>query len=166
MHFNIRLEADRQCILVLMGATKDGEKELIGILDGYRESEPSWKEFLLDVKARGLTIDPKLATSDGALGSGRPCRGCFPRPGSNAAGCTRWPTCWTTSPIESTSATVRLRTKKTKGSGSRTARLIKVLKPMESAQKKWRVRNGSSLSPDVIPGIKFMNGVKDTKEAA
>ena len=68
VHFNIRLEEDRQCILVLMGATADGRKELIAITDGYRESEQSWKALLLDVKARGLVIDPKLATGDGALG--------------------------------------------------------------------------------------------------
>jgi transposase-like protein len=68
IHFNIRLEEDRQCILVLMGATADGKKELIAIADGYRESEQSWMELLLDVKSRGLSIDPKLATGDGALG--------------------------------------------------------------------------------------------------
>ena len=68
VHFNIRLEEDRQCILVLMGATADGRKELIAVTDGYRESEQSWKALLLDVKARGLVIDPKLATGDGALG--------------------------------------------------------------------------------------------------
>jgi transposase-like protein len=68
VHFNIRLEEDRQCILVLMGATADGRKELLAIADGYRESEQSWKALLLDVKARGLVIDPKLATGDGALG--------------------------------------------------------------------------------------------------
>ncbi len=68
VHFNIRLEEDRQCILVLMGATADGKKELIAVQDGYRESEQSWKQLLLDVKARGLAMDPKLATGDGALG--------------------------------------------------------------------------------------------------
>lgn len=68
VHFNIRLEEDRQCILVLMGATADGRKELIAIADGYRESEQSWKALLLDAKARGLVLDPKLATGDGALG--------------------------------------------------------------------------------------------------
>jgi putative transposase len=68
VHFNIRLEEDRQCILVLLGATADGRKELIAIADGFRESEQSWKALLLDVKARGLVIDPKLATGDGALG--------------------------------------------------------------------------------------------------
>jgi putative transposase len=68
VHFNIRLEEDRQCILVLLGATKDGQKELIAIADGYRESAQSWKELLLDAKSRGLAVDPKLATGDGALG--------------------------------------------------------------------------------------------------
>jgi transposase-like protein len=68
IHFNIRLEEDRQCILVLMGATADGHKELIAVADGHRESEQSWFSLLLDCKQRGLTIDPKLATADGALG--------------------------------------------------------------------------------------------------
>jgi transposase-like protein len=68
VHFNIRLEGGRQCILVLMGATADGKKELIALADGYRESEQSWKELLLDCKARGLEIEPALAIGDGALG--------------------------------------------------------------------------------------------------
>src|SRR5512135_3165768 len=68
VHFNIRLEGGRQCILVLMGATAEGRKELIAIADGYRESEQSWRELLLDVKARGLEIEPALAIGDGALG--------------------------------------------------------------------------------------------------
>jgi transposase-like protein len=68
VHFNIRLEEDRQCILVLMGATAEGHKELIAVVDGYRESEQSWKALLLDAKARGLVLAPKLATGDGALG--------------------------------------------------------------------------------------------------
>lgn len=68
IHFNIRLEEDRQCILVLMGATADGVKELIAVQDGYRESEQSWSSMLLDLKHRGLTVDSKLATADGALG--------------------------------------------------------------------------------------------------
>lgn len=68
VHFNIRLEGGRQCILVLMGATAEGKKELIALADGYRESEQSWKELLLDVKARGLEIEPSLAIGDGALG--------------------------------------------------------------------------------------------------
>jgi transposase-like protein len=68
IHFNIRLEEDRQCILVLMGATADGKKELIAVADGHRESEQSWYTLLLGCKQRGLVIDPKLATADGALG--------------------------------------------------------------------------------------------------
>jgi len=68
VHFNVRLEDGRQCILVLMGATDDGKKELIAITDGYRESEQSWKELLLDVKSRGLEIEPSVAIGDGALG--------------------------------------------------------------------------------------------------
>jgi putative transposase len=68
VHFNIRLEEDRQCILVLLGATQEGKKELVAIQDGFRESEQSWKELLLDEKARGLAIDPKVAVGGGALG--------------------------------------------------------------------------------------------------
>ena len=68
IYFNIRLEEDRQCILVLMGATADGHKELIAVQDGFRESEQSWLSMLLDLKHRGLTVDPKLAIADGALG--------------------------------------------------------------------------------------------------
>src|SRR3954454_13744698 len=68
VHFNIRLEEGRQCILVLMGATAEGKKDLIAIADGYRESEQSWKELLLDCKARGLEVEPSLAIGDGALG--------------------------------------------------------------------------------------------------
>jgi transposase-like protein len=86
VHFNIRLEEDRQCILVLMGATADGRKELIAIADGFRESEQSWKALLLDVKARGLSIDPKLATGDGALGFWKAIRQIYPA--------TREQRCW------------------------------------------------------------------------
>ena len=68
IHFNIRLEEDRQCILVLLGATKDGEKEVIAIQDGYRESKQDWRELFLDLKSRGLTVPPKIAVGDGALG--------------------------------------------------------------------------------------------------
>lgn len=65
---SVEVEEDRQCILVLMGTTTDGHKELIAIADGFRESEQSWLSLLLDVKARGLVIDPQLAVGDGALG--------------------------------------------------------------------------------------------------
>jgi putative transposase len=68
IYFGVRLEDARQCILVIIGANSEGKKELLGIADGYRESEESWKELLLDLKQRGLSIDPKLATGDGGLG--------------------------------------------------------------------------------------------------
>jgi putative transposase len=231
IHFNIRLEEDRQCILVLMGATADGKKELIAAVDGYRESEQSWLGLLLDVKARGLAIDPKLAIGDGALGFWKALRQVWP----NA----REQRCWvhktanvldslpkrlrkeakeklhdiwmadtkqhahealdlfvktyeakypkaverlvkdqeallsfydfpaehwmhlrTTNPIESTFATVRLRTKRTKGSGSRTACLTMVYKLMQSASKKWRLLNGSELIPEVLQGVPFIDGTK------
>ena len=78
IHFNIRLEEDRQCILVVMGATPEGKKELIAIHDGHRESVQSWRELLLDCKSRGLTVDPKLATGDGALGFWKALREVYP----------------------------------------------------------------------------------------
>jgi putative transposase len=86
VHFNIRLEGGRQCILVLMGATADGEKELIAVADGYRESEQSWKELLLDCKARGLEVEPALAIGDGALGFWKAMRQVW--------GTTREQRCW------------------------------------------------------------------------
>jgi transposase-like protein len=78
VHFNIRLEQDRQCILVLMGATEDGKKKLIAIADGYQESEQSWKDLLLDVKARGLEVEPSMVISDGALGFWKAIRQIWP----------------------------------------------------------------------------------------
>lgn len=68
VHFDFRLEEDRQFILALIGATSTGKKDLIAVSDGYRESEQSWTTHLLDCKARGLSVDPKLAIGDGALG--------------------------------------------------------------------------------------------------
>ena len=71
IHAKVRLEDDanqKQCLLVLMGATADGQKELITVVDGYRESKQSWRELLLNLKQRGLALAPKLAVGDGALG--------------------------------------------------------------------------------------------------
>ena len=67
IHFNVRLEEGRSCILVVIGATAEGKKELVAIQDGERESEQSWYELLLDLKKRGLSIAPELATGDGAF---------------------------------------------------------------------------------------------------
>jgi len=237
VHFNIRLEEDRQCILVLLGATADGRKELIAISDGYRESEQSWKALLLDVRARGLVIDPKLATGDGALGFWKAigqvyptCREqrCWVHKTANvldklpkrlqpeakeklhqiwmaetraqaeqafdlfletyqakypkATECLakdrsvlltfydfpaeHWIHLRTTNPIESTFATVRLRHRRTKGNGSRSACLTMVFKLMQSASKKWRLLNGSQLLPDVIAGVQFIDGLKPQTAAA
>jgi transposase-like protein len=236
VHFNIRLEQDRQCILVLMGATADGKKELIAIADGYRESEQSWKELLLDAKARGLEIEPSLAIGDGALGFWKAIRQvwsttqeqrCWVHKTANvldklpkgtqpkakaalheiyeaetkadaekafdlfvktyeakypkAVECLvkdrgllltfydfpaeHWRHIRTTNPIESTFATVRLRTVKTKGSGSRMACLTMVFKLMESASRSWRLLNGSSHLQAVISGAKFVDGI-EVKDAA
>jgi putative transposase len=236
VHFNIRLEQDRQCILVLMGATADGKKELIAVTDGYRESEQSWKELLGDVKARGLEIEPSLAIGDGALGFWKAVRQVWPttkaqrcwvhktanvldkmpkgsQPKAKAAlhgiyeaetkaeadkafdkfvstyeakypqatecltkdrdvllsfydfPAEHWRHIRTTNPIESTFATVRLRTVKTKGCGSRMACLTMVFKLMESASKGWRSLNGSERLQAVISGGKFVDGI-EVKDAA
>ena len=68
IHVQARLEHDAQCLLVIIGATPEGKKELVGLTDGVRESTQSWKELLLDLKRRGLSMGPKLAIADGALG--------------------------------------------------------------------------------------------------
>ena len=81
IHVKVRLEDDankKQCLLVLMGAMADGKKELIAVLDGYRESEQSWSELLLDLKHRGLETAPKIAIGDGALGFWAALRKVFP----------------------------------------------------------------------------------------
>jgi transposase-like protein len=235
IYFHIRLEApdnNRQCILVLMGATADGRKELIAITDGYRESADSWRELLLDVKQRGLTTPPKVATGDGALGFWAALREVYPQtreqrcwvhktanvvnkmpkslhekarallqdiwmaPGRQeaskafdlfvqtfeakypkAAECLakdrevlltfydfpaeHWIHLRTSNPIESTFATVRLRTVRTKGSGSRTACLTMVFKLAQGAEKHWRRLNGQALLPEVIRGVKFVDGIKE-----
>jgi transposase-like protein len=237
IHFNIRLEKDRQCILVLMGATAEGKKELIAIHDGHRESELSWRELLLDCKSRGLTVDPKLATGDGALGFWKALaevytetreQRCTVHKTANvldklpkrlqaaaksklhdiwqaetrehanqafdlfletyqakypkAAECLakdreallayydfpaeHWIHLRTTNPIESTFATVRHRHRKTKGNGSRKACLAMVFKLSQAAEKKWRQLNGSLLIPDVIQGVRFIDGVREDKAAA
>ncbi|TWU61725.1 Transposase, Mutator family [Crateriforma conspicua] len=89
IYAKVRLEDDankKQCLLVLMGATADGKKELIAVLDGYRESEQSWTELLLDLKQRGLPMGPKIAVGDGALGFWAAIRKVFPE--------TREQRCW------------------------------------------------------------------------
>ena len=231
IHFNIRLEEDRQCILVVMGATADGKKELIAVHDGHRESEQSWYEVLLDLKNRGLTIDPKVAVGDGALGFWKALPKVWPstkvqrcwvhktanilnklpkklqptakdalhqiwmadtRKAANdafdqfittyeakypkATACLskdreeltsffdypaeHWMHLRTTNPIESTFATVRLRTKRTKGSGSRKACLAMVFRLAQAAERKWRRLNGHKHLADIVVGVQFKDGTK------
>jgi len=81
IHVRIRLEDPanpKQCLLVVMGATADGQKELIAVIDGVRESKQSWLELLLDLKNRGLTIPPTIAVADGALGFWAALREAYP----------------------------------------------------------------------------------------
>jgi transposase-like protein len=68
IYLQARMEPQAECMLVLIGATPEGRKELLGFQVGVRESAQSWRELLVDLKARGLAIAPELATGDGALG--------------------------------------------------------------------------------------------------
>src|SRR5712672_3628904 len=68
IHLEARLEDEKQCILVLIGATPEGRKELVGFTDGARESAHDWRDLLLDLKRRGLDVSPRLVIADGALG--------------------------------------------------------------------------------------------------
>ncbi len=68
VYLQARLEDDAQCILVIIGATPEGKKELLGFVDGARESAHDWRALLLDLKRRGLSIGPEVAVADGALG--------------------------------------------------------------------------------------------------
>uniref|UniRef100_A0A1S7LK96 Mutator family transposase n=1 Tax=Magnetococcus massalia (strain MO-1) TaxID=451514 RepID=A0A1S7LK96_MAGMO len=86
IYFNIRADEARQCILVIIGVTEQGRKEFVAIEDGYRESEQSWRELLLSLKNRGLSVAPKLAVGDGALG--------FWKALSKVYGQTRHQRCW------------------------------------------------------------------------
>jgi transposase-like protein len=231
LYFPCRLSDERPCVLVLMGTTADGTKELIAVVDGQRESEASWTAILLDLKDRGLTVPPKLATGDGSLGFWLALAKVFPStrhqrcwvhkaanvlnklPKSQHAAARaalhevwmsatredeikafdrfvatygfKWPKAaeclekdraellafynfpaehWqhlrTSNPIESTFATVRLRTYRTKGPGSRKAGLAMAFKLAQKAQKTWRKLNGSAKLQDLIDGIVFVDGIR------
>lgn len=230
--FNVRLDAERPCLLILMGALEDGTKELIAVWDGIRESKESWLEVLRDLKARGLREAPKLAVGDGALGfwaaleeefSATREQRCWVHKTANvldklpksvqpyakklihemylaptkekalaayrrflsefeakypkAAECLRkdedtlftfydfpaehWRHIRTTNPIESTFATVRHRTRQTKGCGSRGATLTMVFKLASQAERHWRKLNGSELLMRVVAGATFTDGVME-----
>jgi transposase-like protein len=235
IHFNVRLDEERSCILVVMGANESGRKELLAVSDGYAESKASWREILLDLKRRGLKMGPTLAVGDGALGFWAALREVYPgcreqrcwvhktanmldkMPKSiqgkakgmlhemwqaptkekalaayehfvsswedkypKAVECLRqdkeelfafydfpaahWIHIRTTNPIESTYATVRLRTKKTKGCGSRQATLTMVFKLALEAEKTWRRLTGHKQIALVMAGRRFVDG--ELQEAA
>ena len=86
VYFSPRMEHDKQCVLVIIGADETGHKNIVGMVDGYRESAQSWKELLLDLKRRGLQAGPELAVGDGALGFWRALREVY--------GDTRVQRCW------------------------------------------------------------------------
>lgn len=86
VYFKPRMDADKQCILVIIGADEWGNKDVLGLVDGYRESSQSWRELLLDLKRRGLSKAPGLAIGDGALGFWNALREVF--------GTTREQRCW------------------------------------------------------------------------
>lgn len=81
-----RMDDAKLCILVLIGATEDGRKELVAVEEGYRESEQSWLELLRRLQSKGLTLEPKLAVGDGSLGFWKALRKVF--------GNTRQQRCW------------------------------------------------------------------------
>jgi len=229
IYFNVRLDKSRPCVLVIMGATADGKKELLAVWDGERESKVSWQTVLCDLKRRGLVDGPRLATGDGALGfwaaleeefPGAQEQRCWVHKTANlldklpksvqpdaktlihemymaptekgakqafadfskrysakypkAVECLtkdedvlfafysfpaeHWLHLRTTNPIESTFATVRHRTRQTKGCGSRLATITMVFKLGLEAEKRWRRLNGHQLIAKVIEGVKFVDG--------
>jgi transposase-like protein len=230
VYFTPRLEHDRQCVLILIGADAGGKKELLAIDDGFRESEQSWHELLVRLRdENGLVIDPELATGDGALGFWKAAKKVWPNvkqqrcwvhktanvlnylPKSvqnkakadlhaiyeaasraaaeaafdrflakyqakydKAAGCLakdreallafydfpaeHWKHVRSTNPVESTFATVRLRTDKTKGCLSRKTALALVFKLARSAERHWRRLNGSDRLAEIVCGVRFRDG--------
>ncbi len=86
VYLQARMEDNAECMLVLIGATPEGKKELVGFQTGVRESAQSWRELLIDVKQRGLEIGPDLAVGDGALGFWKAIEEAFPS--------TRHQRCW------------------------------------------------------------------------
>jgi putative transposase len=229
VHFNVRLEEERLCCLVMVGVRLDGTKELVALADGYRESKDSWAALLRDLRHRGMRA-PVLAVGDGALGFWAALRDVFPetkdqrcwlhkmanvldalpksiqplakkmlqeirdaedKDHARAAATafdaefrSKWPKAadrisedldqllrffdfpaehWvhlkTTNAIESTFATVRLRTRVTKGPGSRAAGMAMAFKLLEAAQDRWRSVNGPKLVALVRAGAKFRKGV-------
>ena len=89
VYLQARMEDDAACMLVIVGATPEGKKELVGFQVGVRESAQSWRELLVDLKARGLSVAPEIAVGDGAWASGRRSTRSSPERGTSDAGYTR-----------------------------------------------------------------------------
>ena len=100
LHVNVRLDEQRSCILVIMGADEHGTKELVAVSDGYRESKAAWREMLLDLRRRGLSVGPRLATADGALGFWAALREVYPRTEEQTCWFHKAATCWTRCPSQ------------------------------------------------------------------
>jgi transposase-like protein len=237
IHLEARLEDEKQCILVLIGATAEGKKELVGFTDGARESAADWRDLLLDLKRRGLAVAPELVIADGALGFWKAAGEVWPKtreqrcwvhktanvlnklPVSQqskakralqeiwmaetkvqadaafdaftksyqvkyekAAQCLakdrdqllafydfpaeHWKHLRTTNPIESTFATVRHRTIRSKGCLSNKTALAMVFKLVEAAQRSWRRLDGHALLPKLILGVKFSDGIEVAPKTA
>jgi putative transposase len=231
IHVQARLEDDAQCLLVIVGATPEGKKELVGLSDGIRESAQSWRSLLLDLKRRGLTKWPKLAIADGALGFWQAVEEVWPKTGGQrcwvhktanvlnklpksqqpkanrvlqdiwmaetkndanvafdafvetygvkydkAVACLakdreslmafydfpaeHWKHLRTTNPIESTFATIRHRTVRSKGCLSNKTALAMIFKLAQEAEKSWRRLDGHNQLPKVIQGVKFTDGIE------
>ncbi len=217
IHVQARLEDAAQCLLVIIGATSEGRKELVGLIDGVRESTQSWRELLLDLKRRGLTIGPELEVADGALGFWQAIEEAWPK--------TRGQRCWvhktlqeiwmaetrndaeaafdafvqtyavkydkavdclskdrttllafydfpaehwkhlrTSNPIESSFATVRHRTVRSKGCLSNKTALAMIFKLAQAAEKSWRRLNGHNQLPKLIQGVKFVDGIEAVRQ--
>ena len=86
IYLQARMEDDAACMLVIVGATPEGRKELVGFQVGVRESAQSWRELLVDLKARGLSVAPQIAVGDGAMGFWKALDEIFPT--------TRHQRCW------------------------------------------------------------------------
>ena len=237
VYFKPRMAEEKQCVLVIVGADEYGHKELLAMIDGFRESAESWRELLLDLRRRGLKQDPKLAIGDGALGFWTALREVFAttreqrcwvhktmnvlnalpkslqdkakghlhdiwqaetKAGAGAAfdffvetygvkydkavaklvkdrealltfydyPAEHWKHIRTSNPIESTFATVRHRTKRTKGCLSRRTGLAMAFKLMMSAQGKWRKLDGQNRLPEIIQGVEFRDGLRQLQVAA
>src|SRR5262249_27700711 len=78
VYLQARMEDNAECMLVLIGATPEGKKELVGFQIGVRENAQSWRELLIDIRQRGLEIAPDLAVGDGALGFWKAIEEVFP----------------------------------------------------------------------------------------